>query len=67
MNQSRLGQQGKPKEEQVSKVKQIEPDYSKQELMDQDRQDSAKQSAGLQSKLKRQMTQNKQNGSRECT
>lgn len=43
MNQSRLGQQGKPKEDQVSKVKQIEPDYSKQELMDQDRQDSAKQ------------------------
>lgn len=47
MNQSRLGQQGKSKEEQISKVKQIEPDYSKKGLIDQNRQDSAKQSAGL--------------------
>lgn len=51
INQSRLGQQGKSKEEQVSKVKQIEPDYSKQKLMDQKRQDSVKQSTGVYSKL----------------
>lgn len=50
MNQSRLGQQGKSKEEQDSKVKQIGPDYSKQKLMDGNGQDSAMPSARRQSK-----------------
>lgn len=50
MNQSRLGQQGKSKEEQDSKVKQIGPDYSKQKLMDGNGQDSATPSARRQSK-----------------
>lgn len=48
INQSRLGQQGKSKEEQVSKEKQIEPDDAKQKLMYQNRQDSAKQRRTIQ-------------------
>lgn len=43
INQHRFGRQGKSKDEQVRKVKQIESDDAKQEVMDQTRQDSAKQ------------------------
>lgn len=60
MNQGRFRKQGKSKGEQFSKVKQTELDYSKQELMDQNRQDGAKQSAGLYGKLKGQTAQNEQ-------
>lgn len=63
MDRSRLRQQGKSKEAQVCRVKQIEPDDSKHKLMDQSRQDSEKRSSGFQSKLKTQMTQNRQNSS----